>query len=68
VRALDLGPEEDAKLQQYYPGRTAWLLEADAEPLRLTHFEPPPPPPDLSKPFPKGKSPFLEVPPLPKGQ
>jgi hypothetical protein len=65
VRALDLGPEEDRKLQQYYPGRTAWLLEPDAEPVRLTRYEPPPEPavPEPgAPPFPKGKSPFEEVP------
>ena len=35
VWALDLGPEEDAKLRQYYPDRTAWLLEPDVRPIRL---------------------------------
>jgi hypothetical protein len=65
VRALDLGPEEDRKLQQYYPGRTAWLLEPDAYPVRLTRYEPPPEPavPQPGAPaFPKDKSPFEEVP------
>jgi hypothetical protein len=65
VRALDLGPEEDRKLQQYYPGRTAWLLEPDADPVRLTRYQPPPEAPAPqpgAPPFPKGKSPFEEVP------
>jgi len=38
VRALDLGPEEDAALRRYYPGRTAWLLEPDAHPPRLVRY------------------------------
>lgn len=38
VWALDLGPEEDAVLQRYYPNRKAWLLEPDANPPRLTPF------------------------------
>jgi hypothetical protein len=65
VRALDLGPEENRKLQQYYPDRTAWLLEPDADPVRLTRYEPPPElpvPQPGTPPFPKGKSPFEEVP------
>jgi hypothetical protein len=65
VRALDLGPAEDRKLQQYDPGRTAWLLEPDAYPVRLTRYEPPPEPAAPqpgAPPFPKGKSPFEEVP------
>lgn len=39
VWALDLGPDEDAKLRQYYPDRTAWLLEPDARPPRLRRFD-----------------------------
>ncbi|MGP8246457.1 MAG: hypothetical protein ACLQVN_18300 [Bryobacteraceae bacterium] len=69
VRALDLGPEEDRKLLQYYPGRTAWLLEPDAEPARLTRYQPPPEPAAPqpgAQPFPKNKSPFEEVPRLPQ--
>jgi hypothetical protein len=54
VWARDLGDSEDEKLQNYYPDRTAWLLEADANPPKLAHFQaepvpqqtaPPPPPP-----------------------
>jgi hypothetical protein len=36
VWAIDLGPDEDKTLRQYYPQRTAWLLEPDARPPRLT--------------------------------
>jgi predicted PurR-regulated permease PerM len=38
VWAIDRGADEDAKLRAYYPDRTAWLLEADAHPARLTPF------------------------------
>jgi hypothetical protein len=38
VWALDLGPEEDAKLLAYYPRRTVWLAEPDAKPPRLSPF------------------------------
>jgi len=65
VRALDLGPEENRQLLRYYPDRTAWLLEPDADPVRLTRYEPPPErpvPQPGAPPFPKGKSPFEEVP------
>lgn len=36
VWALDRGPDDDEKLRQYYPDRTAWLLEPDAHPLNLS--------------------------------
>jgi hypothetical protein len=41
VWARDLGAEEDEKLRQYYPGRTAWLLEPDFRPPRLGKYQPP---------------------------
>ncbi len=38
VWARDLGPDENQKLLRYYPDRTAWLLEPDAHPPRLTRY------------------------------
>jgi hypothetical protein len=38
VWALDLGPEEDARLTQYYPDRTPWLAEPDARPPKLSPY------------------------------
>lgn len=38
VWALDLGPEEDRKLLDYYPDRTVWLAELDARPPRLLPY------------------------------
>ena len=35
VWALDLGAEEDQKLERYYPDRTVWLVEPDTRPPRL---------------------------------
>ena len=50
--ARDLGPAEDEKLRQYYPGRTAWLLEPDFRPPRLRPYpSEPPPPPAAASPF-----------------
>ena len=39
VMALDLGPEENQKLERYYPDRAVWLLEPDALPPRLTPYQ-----------------------------
>lgn len=38
VWAREMNPEDDAKLEAYYPGRRVWLLEADSQPARLTPF------------------------------
>jgi len=39
VWARDLGPLEDEKLRQYYPDRTAWLLQPDNQPPTLSTYE-----------------------------
>jgi hypothetical protein len=38
VWARDLGAAENEKLRGYYADRTAWLLEPDAKPPRLTRY------------------------------
>jgi hypothetical protein len=38
VWARDLGSSEDQKLLRYYPDHTAWLLEPDAVPPKLTPY------------------------------
>jgi hypothetical protein len=38
VWARDLGSSEDPKLLRYYPARTAWLLEPDAMPPKLSPY------------------------------
>jgi len=40
VWALDRGAAENEKLLHYYPDRTAWLLEPDSRPPRLTQYQP----------------------------
>ena len=42
VWARDRGDDEDAKLLRYYPNRTVWLLEPDAQPPRMTAYQPAP--------------------------
>jgi hypothetical protein len=38
VLVHDLGTEENKQILQYYPDRTAWLLEPDQNPPRLTRY------------------------------
>jgi hypothetical protein len=61
VWARDLGASEDQKLLDYYPSRTAWLLEPDAMPAKLTRYQreaeqPKPAPPVSAPPAPPNKS------------
>lgn len=61
VWARDLGPVEDSKLLHYYPDRTAWLLEPDATPPKLSPYrveEPPKPPPVPAIPTPHNPPPL----------
>jgi hypothetical protein len=62
VWARDLEPSQDENLLRYYPHRTAWLLEPDATPPKLTHFElpvaEPPKPKPLPHPGPKPPTPL----------
>ncbi len=39
VWARDLGEPENDKLRQYYPARTVWLLEPDANPVVLLPYQ-----------------------------
>jgi hypothetical protein len=70
VRALDLGPEENRRLQDYYPGRTSWLLEPDAQPPRLAICQSQPEAPRAApaRPPAKNNSPFEELPDTVKGR
>jgi hypothetical protein len=45
VYTADLGAGENQRLRQYYPDRTAWILEPDARPPRLTPYPPAEPAP-----------------------
>jgi hypothetical protein len=60
VWARDLGASEDQKLLDYYPSRSAWLLEPDAMPPKLTRYqtetEQPKPAPPVPAPAPPNKS------------
>jgi hypothetical protein len=40
IWARDLGATENAELIRYYPDRSAWLLEPDARPPKLTPYVP----------------------------
>lgn len=53
VWARDLGPAQNESLIRYYRDRSAWLLEPDAQPPRLTPYRLHPPPP--------AESPFEDV-------
>ena len=53
VWARDLGPPQNEELIQYYPDRSAWLLEPDAQPPRLTRY--------ASHPVQPASSPFQDV-------
>ncbi len=39
VFARDLGADEDEKLLAYYPDRTAWVLEPDARPPKISPYQ-----------------------------
>ncbi len=55
IWARDLGPDENRRLIQYYPGRQVLLLDADVRPLPvLEPYAPPPaaPPPAIAPPAP----------------
>jgi hypothetical protein len=61
VWARDLGASEDQKLRDYYPDRTAWLLEPDATPPALNPYhaeEAPKPPPAPTKSVPNTPPPL----------
>ncbi len=52
VFARDLGTEENETLLRYYPDRTAWLLEPDAAPPKLSPYQGSRPEPPRSSPAP----------------
>jgi hypothetical protein len=39
VWARDLGPAQNEELVNYYPNRSVWLLEPDAQPPKLSRYE-----------------------------
>jgi hypothetical protein len=75
VWAGDLGPAEDERLRRYYPDRTAWVIEPDAHPARLTPYEPAsepalPPSPRIepASPKPPGATSPLQFEPVPEAR
>jgi hypothetical protein len=64
VWARDLGSSENQKLLRYYPDRTAWLLEPDAMPPKLTRYQAEVEQPGIVLPAPKPKLPTANKPPL----
>jgi hypothetical protein len=64
VWARDLGPSDDQMLLHYYPDRTAWLLEPDATPPKLTRYQAEVEQPKIAPPVPKTQSPTPNPPPL----
>jgi len=52
VWARDLGPAENDKLRNYFRDRTAWLLEPDARPPKLSSYVPEPAPERTPEPEP----------------
>jgi hypothetical protein len=64
VWARDLGSSENRELLRYYPDRTAWLLEPDAIPPKLTRYRAEVEQPGIVPPAPQAKSPTANRPPL----
>jgi hypothetical protein len=59
VWALDLGDHENRDLTGYYPQRSAWLLEPDVWPPRLTPYRPEQEPPVAAPPTDRDAIPTL---------
>jgi hypothetical protein len=78
VWAGDLGAVENEQLRRYYPDRTAWVIEPDAHPPRLTPYQsekpqepsaaPPAPPSEPVNPQPKGPPAPLQFEPVPEAK